>query len=141
MLFTPGIIPNFLLVKELGLLDTYASLILPALISAFNLVVLRAFFMGCRRSCTSSGDRRRGRRTILVRIVLPLSKAVLAVVGLFYAVAYWNAFFNAMLYLRHDKWPLPLVLRTYVLTRARSAAPWRRGEALPRSRPCRWRSW
>ena len=54
--------------------------------------------------------------TILFRIVLPLSKAVMAVIGLFYAVAYWNAFFNAMLYIQStDKWPMALVLRTYVV--------------------------
>lgn len=51
-----------------------------------------------------------------MRIVLPLSKAVLAVISLFYAVTYWNAFFNSLLYLNDsDKWPLPMVLRTYVL--------------------------
>lgn len=117
MLFNPGIIPNFLLVNGLGLYDTYASLVLPTMISAFNLVVLRSFFMGLPQELFDSarvdgaGDFR-----ILVRIVLPLSKAVLAVISLFYAVTYWNAFFNAMLYLDDaDKWPLPMVLRTFVL--------------------------
>ena len=62
MLFGAGIIPNYLLVKQLGLLDTYASLILPVLISAFNLVVLRNFFMNLPRSCsTARTDRRRQR--------------------------------------------------------------------------------
>ncbi|RJL32793.1 carbohydrate ABC transporter permease [Bailinhaonella thermotolerans] len=116
MLFSPGIIPNYLLVKELGLLNSFGSLILPALVSAFNLVVLRSFFMGLPQELLESarmdgaGDLR-----ILLRIVLPLSKAVVAVVSLFYAVAYWNAFFNALLYLESDKWPLPLILRLYVL--------------------------
>ncbi|WP_037909882.1 carbohydrate ABC transporter permease [Actinacidiphila yeochonensis] len=117
MLFNAGIIPNFLLVKNLGMYDTYASLVLPTLVSAFNLVVLRAFFMNLpgelydAARVDGAGDLR-----ILVRVVLPLSKAVIAVVSLFYAVTYWNAFFNALLYLGDpDKWPLPMVLRTYVL--------------------------
>ncbi|MFD5062529.1 carbohydrate ABC transporter permease [Streptomyces sp. NPDC058394] len=117
MLFHAGIIPNFLLVKGLGLYDTYAALVLPSLVSAFNLVVLRSFFMNLPEELydaakvDGAGDFR-----ILVRIVLPLSKAVLAVISLFYAVTYWNAFFNSLLYLSDsDKWPLPMVLRTYVL--------------------------
>ncbi|MYY07001.1 MULTISPECIES: carbohydrate ABC transporter permease [unclassified Streptomyces] len=117
MLFNAGIIPNFLLVKGLGLYDTYAALVMPTLVSAFNLVVLRSFFMNLPEELydaakvDGAGDLR-----ILVRIVLPLSKAVLAVISLFYAVTYWNAFFNSLLYLNDsDKWPLPMVLRTYVL--------------------------
>lgn len=117
MLFNPGIIANFLLVKQIGLLNTFGALVLPSLVSAFNLVVLRAFFMGLPAELLESarmdgaGDFR-----ILVRIVLPLSKAVLAVVSLFYAVSYWNAFFNALLYLDDDtKWPLPPLLRSFVL--------------------------
>ncbi|MGW6096136.1 carbohydrate ABC transporter permease [Streptomyces sp. NPDC055157] len=117
MLFNAGIIPNFLLVKGLGMYDTYAALVMPTLVSAFNLVVLRSFFMNLPEELydaakvDGAGDFR-----ILVRIVLPLSKAVLAVISLFYAVTYWNAFFNSLLYLNDsDKWPLPMVLRTYVL--------------------------
>ena len=117
LMFTPGIIPNYLLVKQLGLLNNYASLILPVLLNAFNLVVLRGFFMGIPQDLIDSarmdgaGDVR-----ILTAIVLPLSKAVLAVIALFYAVSYWNAFFNALLYLNDSgKWPLQLVLRLYVL--------------------------
>lgn len=117
MLFNAGIIPNFLLVKGLGLYDTYAALVMPTLVSAFNLVVLRSFFMNLPEELydaakvDGAGDFR-----ILARIVLPLSKAVLAVISLFYAVTYWNAFFNSLLYLNDsDKWPLPMVLRTYVL--------------------------
>jgi putative aldouronate transport system permease protein len=117
LMFTPGIIPNYLVVKQLGLLNNYAALILPVLMNAFNLVVLRGFFMGIPQDLIDSarmdgaGDFR-----ILTAIVLPLSKAVLAVIGLFYAVSYWNAFFNALLYLNDSsKWPLQLVLRLYVL--------------------------
>ncbi|MBE8472291.1 carbohydrate ABC transporter permease [Streptomyces justiciae] len=116
-LFPPGMIPNFLLVKELGLLDSYASLILPVLINVFNLVVLRGFFQGIPEELyeaarlDGAGDLR-----VLCTIVLPLSKAALAVVGLFYAVAYWNSWFYASLYLESDHWPLQQVLRTYVIS-------------------------
>jgi putative aldouronate transport system permease protein len=115
-LFTPGMIPSYLLVRELGLIDSYWSLILPSAISAFNLVVMRAFFMNIPGEIIDSaridgaGDFR-----ILGRIVLPMSKGVTAVIGLFYAVGYWNAFFNAVLYINdNSKWPLQLILRQYV---------------------------
>ncbi len=116
MLFTPGIIPTFLVVKELGLLNSYAALILPTAVSAFNLVIMRSFIMNLPTELTEAarldgaGDLR-----ILWNLVLPLSKGVIAVIGLFYAVGYWNAFFNAMLYVNSDKWPLAMVLRQYVL--------------------------
>ena len=117
LLFSPGLIPNYLVVKEFGLLDSLLALILPTAISGFNVIVLRSFFMGIPDSVLDSarvdgaGDFR-----IFWSLVLPLSRAVLAVVGLFYAVGYWNAFFNAMLYINDTaKWPLQLVLRTYVI--------------------------
>lgn len=117
LLFTPGIIPNYLIVKQLGLLDTYWSLILPTAVSAFNVIVMRAFFLELPAQLLESARLDgAGEVAILVRIVLPLSKAVIAVIGLFYAVAYWNAFFNALLYINSDdKKPLALVLRTFVL--------------------------
>ncbi|MFJ7625195.1 carbohydrate ABC transporter permease [Streptomyces sp. NPDC097595] len=116
-LFTPGIIPSYLVVKQLGLLDNYASLILPTAISAFNVVIVRGFFQGIPQELLDSARiDGAGEWRILRTMVLPLSKAVVAVVGLFYAVAYWNAFFSATLYLSDStKWPLQLVLRTYVL--------------------------
>jgi ABC-type glycerol-3-phosphate transport system permease component len=118
LLFTPGIIPNYLAVKQYGLLNTYAALILPVVISAFNLVVLRQFFMGIPSELIDSAKIDGANDLdILIRIVLPLSKAVLAVIALFYAVnTYWNAFFNALLYLNDSSmWPLQLVLRLYVV--------------------------
>jgi putative aldouronate transport system permease protein len=118
LLFTPGIIPNYLAVKQYGLLNTYAALILPVVISAFNLVVLRQFFMGIPTELIDSAKIDGANDfDVLVKIVLPLSKAVLAVIALFYAVnTYWNAFFNALLYLNDSSmWPLQLVLRLYVV--------------------------
>jgi putative aldouronate transport system permease protein len=113
----PGIIPTYLVVSQLGLIDSYWSLILPSAVNAFNLVVMRAFFMNIPRELIDSaridGASEFG---VLGRIVMPLSKAVIAVVGLFYAVAYWNAFFNALLYIKDsNKWPVQLVLRQYVV--------------------------
>ncbi len=120
LLFTPGIIPSYLIVKELGLLNSYWSLIVPSAVNAFNVIVMRAFFMELPSELIESARiDGAGEVTILRRVVLPLSKAVIAVIGLFYAVGYWNAFFNALLYINdNDKWPLQLVLRTYVVNNA-----------------------
>lgn len=117
MFFGAGMIPTYLLVSNLGLINSYWALILPGAISAFNVLILRSFFMGIDGSITEAaridgaGDWR-----ILRSIVTPMSKAVIAVVALFYGVGYFNAFFNAMLYINDNaKWPLQLVLRSYVL--------------------------
>jgi ABC-type glycerol-3-phosphate transport system permease component len=117
ILFTPGIIPNYLAVKQYGLLNSYAALILPILVSAFNLVVLRQFFMNIPSELLDAAKIDGANDwDILLQIVIPLSKAVLAVVALFYAVSYWNDFFNALLYLNDSAmWPLQLVLRLYVV--------------------------
>jgi putative aldouronate transport system permease protein len=117
LLIAPGIIPSYLLIKELGLLNTYQALILPGLISSFNLVIVRQFFMNLPQELIDSA-RIDGASEwhIFWNIALPLSKAVLAVVALFYAVSIWNSFFTAILYLQDPtKWPIQLVLRQYVL--------------------------
>lgn len=115
-LFPPGMIPSFLLVKNLGLLNSYSSLVLPLLVNVFNLIVLRGFFQGIPEELYEAGRLDgAGDLRVLWSIVLPLSKAALAVVGLFYAVAYWNSWFYASLYLNSDHWPLQQVLRTYVV--------------------------
>lgn len=117
MFFGAGMIPTYLLVSALGLIDSYWALILPTAVSAFNVLILRSFFMGIDPAITDAaridgaGDWR-----VLFQIVAPMSKAAIAVVALFYGVGYWNAFFNAMLYINDNaKWPLQLVLRSYVL--------------------------
>jgi putative aldouronate transport system permease protein len=120
LLFSPGLIPTYLMVKQLGLLDSYWSLILPVLVNGFNVIVMRAFFMELPEELLESAKLDGASEVrILLQIVLPLSKAVLAVIGLFYAVAYWNAFFNALLYMSTpEKWPMSLVLRTYVVNQS-----------------------
>ncbi|WP_026932350.1 carbohydrate ABC transporter permease [Glycomyces tenuis] len=116
----PGLIPVYLWVSAIGLRDDYLSIILPMAVSAFNVVVLRAFFMNIPQELFDSARiDGAGEFRILWQIVTPLSKAVIAVVTLFYAVAYWNNWFNAFLYLDDTgKWPLALVLRTYVVESA-----------------------
>ncbi|NAZ84666.1 carbohydrate ABC transporter permease [Kineococcus indalonis] len=117
MFFGAGMIPTYLLVSNLGLIDSYWSLILPTAVSAFNVLLLRGFFTGIDASLIDSaridgaGDWR-----ILAQIVLPMSKAVTAVIALFYAVGYWNSFFQATLYINDaTKQPLQVVLRSFVL--------------------------
>ena len=108
MFFGAGLIPTYLLVQSLGLTDTYLALILPSAVSVFNILVLRAFFMNISPELVDSaridgaGDWR-----ILWQIVLPLSRAVIAVITLFYAVGYWSAWFNASIYLS-DQSMMPL---------------------------------
>ena len=117
LLFSPGIIPSYLVVQRLGLLDTLWALIIPTSVSAFNVVVVRAFFVQLPHEIIDSARIDGASEWQLFwRIGLPLSKPVLAVVGLFYGVGYWSAFFNALLYMSDaSKWPLQLVLRTYVV--------------------------
>ncbi|WP_406333205.1 carbohydrate ABC transporter permease [Streptomyces sp. NBC_00203] len=112
MFFGAGLIPTYLLVQALGLTDTYLALILPSAVSVFNILVLRSFFMGISPELIDSaridgaGDWR-----ILWKIVMPLSRAVLAVISLFYAVGYWSAWFNASIYLTdQDMMPLQNVM-------------------------------
>lgn len=117
MFFGAGMIPSYLLVSGLGMIDTYSALILPSAISVFNIIILRGFFMGIDQGILDSAriDGASEWR-ILGQIVLPMSKAVTAVVALFYGVGYWNAFFNAILYINDSsKNPLQVVLRSYVL--------------------------
>lgn len=117
MFFSAGMIPAFLLVSGLGLINTYWALILPSAISVFNIIILRGFFMGIDRGILDSAriDGASEWR-ILSQIVLPMSKAVTAVISLFYGVGYWNAFFNAVLYINDSAMnPLQVVLRSYVL--------------------------
>jgi putative aldouronate transport system permease protein len=132
LLFSPGMIPSYLMIKELGLLDSYWSLILPGLANGFQIIVMRAFFLEIPEEIIESA-RIDGANDlqIFLRIVLPLSKAAIAVIGLFNAVAYWNAFFNALLYISDNaKWPLQLVLRTYVIDSS-TIGPTAPGEILP----------
>lgn len=117
MVFGGGMIPLFLVVKGLGMYDTYAALILPGAISAYNMIIVRNFFMELPREleeaasidgCSDIG--------IFIKIALPLSLPCLATFGLFYAVGHWNNYFGALLYLEDStKFPFQLVLRNIVM--------------------------
>lgn len=117
LLFNPGLIPTYLVVQQFGLLDSLWAVILPISVSAFNVIVVRAYFVGLPGEVLDSARIDGASEWKLFwHIGLPLSKAVVAVVGLFYGVGYWNSFFGALLYLNDaSKWPLQLVLRTYVV--------------------------
>ncbi|MEK5418568.1 carbohydrate ABC transporter permease [Paenibacillus sp. FSL L8-0708] len=113
MFFSGGLIPSYLLVKGVGLLGTRWALIIPSAISVWNLIVLRTSFASIPASLEESA-RIDGANdfTILFRIVLPLSKPVLAVMFLFYAVGHWNEWFSAMIYLNdRGMFPLQLILK------------------------------
>jgi len=100
MLFTTGIIPNFILVKSLGLMNSYWSLWLPALISTYNMFVMKTFMEGLPEEIEESAaiDGAGDWRTLL-QIILPLCKPILAALSLFYAVGWWNSYFNVLLYI------------------------------------------
>lgn len=117
MFFGAGLIPTYLLVTGIGLAGSYWSMILPSAISVFNILVLRAFFMETAPELIEAARiDGAGEWRILLQIVMPLSRAVIAVISLFYAVGYWSQWFNAMLYIQDsDKYPLQMILRQIVL--------------------------
>lgn len=117
MLFSGGLIPFYLLVKSLGMVNTRWALIIPGAISTYNLFVMRTSFASIPDSLEESAKIDGANDfIILFRIILPLSKAVLAVMTLFYAVGHWNAWFNAMIFLRkRELFPLQLILREILI--------------------------
>ncbi|AFC29224.1 binding-protein-dependent transport systems inner membrane component [Paenibacillus mucilaginosus 3016] len=117
MFFSGGLIPEYLLVKQLSLLDNLMALIVPGMISAFNLIILRTFFTSIPASLEESayldGSSHIG---TLIRIVLPLSLPVLATLSLFYAVSRWNGFMDALFYITNaDLYPIQLKLYQVVM--------------------------
>ncbi|WP_329456481.1 carbohydrate ABC transporter permease [Streptomyces sp. NBC_01497] len=117
LLFAPGIIPVYLMVKQTHLLNSYWALIIPTAVSAFNIVIVRGFIQNIPRELFDAARiDGAGEWRIFFSVALPLSKAVIAVVGLFIAVGYWNNYFGPLLYLNDtSKWPLQLVMRSFVL--------------------------
>ncbi|GAB1154971.1 carbohydrate ABC transporter permease [Paenibacillus illinoisensis] len=116
MIFNAPMIPFFLTVRELGMMNSIWALIIPGVIGTFNMVILRTFFMNLPKELddTARIDGCHDFR-ILFQIYLPLSKPVLATVSLFYAVGYWNTFQRAVLFVRDpDLWPLQMKLRAYL---------------------------
>lgn len=116
MFFNGGLIPNYVLVSGLGLRNTLWAIVLPNAISVFNLLVMKAFFEGLPTELEEAAAvDGLGTYAILLRIVLPLSKAVIATMILFYAVMFWNSWFAAFLYLDHsDLFPVTVYLRNLI---------------------------
>ncbi len=117
MFFSGGMIPSYLLIKNLGLLDTRLSMLLPVALNVMNMIIARTFFQSSIPNdlydCASLDGA--SDMQVLFRVVLPLSKPILAVLTLYYAVAHWNSFFNGLIYLDSGKlFPLQLILREYL---------------------------
>jgi putative aldouronate transport system permease protein len=116
-LFNAGLIPTYLVVQKLSLVNTYWAVILPGGISIYNTLVMKSFFEGLPEELKEAARLDGANEMqILTDIVLPLSKPVLLTVGLWYAVGHWNEFFSAILYLNDAKLqPLPVLLRNILL--------------------------
>jgi multiple sugar transport system permease protein/putative aldouronate transport system permease protein len=113
MVFTAPLIPNFILIKNVGLMNTLWALMIPGAISAFNFFVMRSFFMQIPSELIdASRIDGCGELRIIYSIVLPLSKPVMASLGIFYAVGHWNAYMNALYYINKPSlWPLQVKLK------------------------------
>ncbi|MCM3783374.1 carbohydrate ABC transporter permease [Neobacillus mesonae] len=123
MFFGGGMIPTFLLIQNLGLLDTRWAMILPAAINTFNFIIMRTNFMNIPLALIESAkiDGANDFR-ILFRIVVPLSKPIIAVMTLYYAVDHWNDFMGPLLYLRSQElYPIQIVLRDILLSNSTEA--------------------
>lgn len=116
MLFSGGMIPTFLVVKNLGLIDTVWSLVLPGLVSPWNMFIMKTYFQTSIPTELYEAASIDGADNfhLLQSVVLPLSAPIVAVMVLYYGVAHWNSYFNALLYLRdRTRYPLQLVLRSF----------------------------
>ncbi|WP_371069037.1 carbohydrate ABC transporter permease [Sediminibacillus sp. JSM 1682029] len=117
MIFSAPLIPTFLVVQNLGLLNTVWALIFPTAISAFNLFVMRSFFMQIPQELIESSRMDGlGELRILFQIILPLSKPAMATLGIFYAVFHWNTYFNALMFIEdRSLYPLQIKLREMIV--------------------------
>ncbi len=117
MIFQGGLIPNYMLVRNLGWLNTRWAIIIPGAIWAYNVIIMRTSFQAIPDGlCEAARIDGAGHFRILTSIVLPVSKSIVAVVALFYGIQHWNAWFNAAIYLKDRKlFPLQLTLREIVL--------------------------
>lgn len=135
MFFSGGLVPNFLLVKQLNLYNTIWAIILPTGISTYNMIVTRTYMQGLPEELFESVKLDGGNDwQIFTRIVLPLSKPVVATIALFYAVGLWNGYFNPMIYLKDaDKYPLQIILKDLILSQNASDLSGGASEALGQS--------
>lgn len=117
MIFNGGLIPTYMVVRNLGMLDTFSSLIVPGAVSVYNIIIMRTAFASIPDALSEAAIiDGAGHVRILTQIVIPVSTATIAVIVLFYAIHHWNAWFNASLYLRDRAlFPLQLTLREIVI--------------------------
>lgn len=117
MYFGGGLIPSYLLIKNLGMMNTLAAIVLPGAISVYNMLIMKTFFQGIPESLIEAAQiDGMGHWGILCKIVLPLSKPILATMTLFYAVGYWNDWFTPLIYMNsNSKYPVTLFLRDIVM--------------------------
>ena len=117
MFFSGGLIPNFLLVKNLGIYNTIWAIVLPGAINTYNMIITRTYMQGLPEEIFESVRIDGGNDLqIYSKIVLPLSKPVLATIGLFYAVGHWNAYFYPMIYMKDKvKYPLQVILKDMIV--------------------------
>ena len=125
MFFGGGLIPTYMVIKSLGLLNSWWAIILPGTLSVWNTMLMRTFFkqipIELEESAKLDGA---GDFTIAFRVIFPLSKASFATIGLFYAVGYWNTWFSAMLYLNDARmYPLQMALRDIIVSNAQALDP------------------
>ena len=123
MLFNGGMIPTYMVVRNLHLLDTYWACLIPGAISVFNIIIMRTAIMGIPDSLEESARMDgAGELTVMFRIILPLCKATFAVIILFTAVGKWNAWFDALLYLSDkQKYPLQMYMREILINNDNTA--------------------
>lgn len=133
MLFNGGLIPTYLVVKNLGLIDTRAALILPNALMVWNMIITRTFFLNSIPESLLEAAQIDGCSDFyfLWKVVVPLSGPILAVITLYYAVGHWNAFFTAMLYLKTaTKFPLQMILRDILITNQQASMSATLGSAM-----------
>lgn len=118
MFFSGGLIPSFLLIQDLGLLDSYAVMIVPGLVGTYNLVIMRNFFQSLPEEIEESAMiDGAGRFRTFVQIILPMSKPILATVALWLAVGHWNAWYDVLIYIQDEtKFTLQIILRRILIT-------------------------
>ncbi|MDO5423036.1 MAG: carbohydrate ABC transporter permease [Eubacteriales bacterium] len=118
MIFTPGIVPMYMVIRNLNLIDSYLALILPSALSAYYVIITRTFFESSIPEAIYESAKLDGASEfkVLRHIVLPLAKPILAVLALMYGVGHWNSYFNALMYINtQEKFPLALVLRQILI--------------------------
>ena len=116
MFFNGGLIPTYLIIRSMDLIDTFAIIVIPGSVAAFNVFIFRTFFNNIPHDLSESAYLDGASElTVLFRIIMPLSKPLLATFALFAIVGVWNSWFNALLYLNDQaRYPLQLLLRNYL---------------------------